>query len=162
MPPEPARLAWKVVDDGVMGGLSEGHVEVLTQGIRFSGILSIENQGGFSSIRASVGSIPDNATGFRLVVTGDGRRYQFRLRETDHPGAPAWRAQFDTSGARETVDLALPDFEPVFRGQRVHHSRALDTGAMRFLGFMLASYRPGPFSLIVHDIEYRLEAGPDA
>jgi NADH dehydrogenase [ubiquinone] 1 alpha subcomplex assembly factor 1 len=158
MPPDPKRLDWRVIDDGVMGGLSRGHVEAVSRGVCFSGTLSIENQGGFSSIRAPVQGIPAATAAFRLDVTGDGRAYQFRLRETDHPAAPAWRASFDTTGARETVVLALRDFEPVLRGRQVRRANPLEAGAIRFLGFMLNSRRPGPFALTVHAIEY----GPEA
>lgn len=45
-------LGWRVVDDGVMGGLSKGKVQISKEGIMtFSGKLSLENNGGFSSLR---------------------------------------------------------------------------------------------------------------
>ena len=45
-------LSWRVVDDGVMGGLSKGNFGVSSGGIlTFRGTLSLENNGGFSSIR---------------------------------------------------------------------------------------------------------------
>ena len=46
------RLGWGVVDDGVMGGLSRGKLAYTEQGtLVFSGDLSLENNGGFSSLR---------------------------------------------------------------------------------------------------------------
>jgi len=48
-PDESEKLAWNVVDDGVMGGLSQGKREIGGDGIlRFFGTLSLENNGGFS------------------------------------------------------------------------------------------------------------------
>ena len=46
---------WRVVVDGVMGGRSTGRVASNEPGIlRFSGDLSLENNGGFSQIRTNV------------------------------------------------------------------------------------------------------------
>ncbi len=43
---------WNVVDDGVMGGLSAGRFRVNDAGNgEFSGTVSLENNGGFSSLR---------------------------------------------------------------------------------------------------------------
>ena len=150
---DPASLPWEVVNDGVMGGLSRGRVQATDHGVKFDGALSIENQGGFSSIRAPISGFHRRVAGFRLTVTGDGRRYQFRLRENDRSSAIAWRALFDTSGARQTIVLEPGDFEPVLRGRRVDSAPPLDVARVRLLGFMLTSRQPGPFELDVHLIE---------
>ena len=43
---------WFVVNDGVMGGLSQGSFEFNTEGYAtFKGTISLDNYGGFSSIR---------------------------------------------------------------------------------------------------------------
>ena len=45
-------LPWRSINDGVMGGLSSGGMR-LEDGIAvFSGTLSLENNGGFSSVRS--------------------------------------------------------------------------------------------------------------
>ncbi|MEM1443591.1 MAG: CIA30 family protein, partial [Verrucomicrobiota bacterium] len=50
---------WSIVNDGVMGGLSKGKVEISKEGIMtFSGTLSLENNGGFSL--AETGKIDRN------------------------------------------------------------------------------------------------------
>jgi hypothetical protein len=49
---------WAVMNDGVMGGLSKGKLEVTAEGHgRFSGTVSLENYGGFTSIRCAVADI---------------------------------------------------------------------------------------------------------
>ena len=43
---------WRVVDDGVMGGISAGQLRLDEQGNGiFYGYVSLENYGGFSSLR---------------------------------------------------------------------------------------------------------------
>ena len=41
--------AWRSINDAVMGGLSSGGMMQLDAGLRFTGELSLENNGGFSS-----------------------------------------------------------------------------------------------------------------
>ena len=150
---EPARIDWQIINDGVMGGLSRSRFSLDDQGLHFSGSLSTANAGGFASIRGGLAAPIARFAEIRLSLTGDGRRYQLRLRETADSGDIAWRASFDTSGARETIILAIHDFEPVFRGRRVEALPGLADREMHFIGFMLASSREGAFALSIHTIE---------
>ena len=43
---------WIIVNDGVMGGLSRGKIEFTKNSLVFSGTVSLENNGGFTSFRA--------------------------------------------------------------------------------------------------------------
>ena len=71
---------WRTVNDGVMGGVSQGQMVAIDSGLRFQGRLSLENNGGFASTRRLFGGDLAGAGGVRLRVKGDGRRYQFRVR----------------------------------------------------------------------------------
>jgi len=70
---------WQAVNDGVMGGRSSGGPDFCKDGLRFSGKLSLENNGGFSSIRKQERLELSRFDGIRLKVRGDGREYQLRL-----------------------------------------------------------------------------------
>jgi hypothetical protein len=51
--PEAAQQ-WQAVNDGVMGGVSDGRFKITDAGtLEFSGTLSLENNGGFASVRTS-------------------------------------------------------------------------------------------------------------
>lgn len=39
---------WRVLNDGVMGGLSEGQVTFTKNAVQFAGTVSLANNGGFS------------------------------------------------------------------------------------------------------------------
>lgn len=43
---------WMIVNDGVMGGLSRGKIEYTENSLIFSGSVSLENNGGFTSFRS--------------------------------------------------------------------------------------------------------------
>ena len=77
-PEESGKLDWRIVDDGVMGGLSKGERDISKDGIlRFFGTLSLENNGGFSSLRTGDVKLDlSGAEGVILRVKGDGRTYQ--------------------------------------------------------------------------------------
>lgn len=148
-----AHIDWQIINDGVMGGLSRSAFSIDDKGLHFRGTLSTANGGGFASVRGGLATPLAPCSGIRLSLTGDGRRYQLRLRETDRSGDIAWRACFDTSGGRETITLALRDFEGVFRGRRAEALPGAADRAMRYLGFMLTSEQEGGFELSIHAIE---------
>src|SRR3954454_13929322 len=48
-----AAQAWQPINDGVMGGASDGRFQITEQGtMEFFGTLSLENNGGFASVRS--------------------------------------------------------------------------------------------------------------
>jgi NADH dehydrogenase [ubiquinone] 1 alpha subcomplex assembly factor 1 len=150
---DPAALRWQVINDDVMGGCSASSVALANGRLHFRGELSTANGGGFASIRAELGAPWAAFSGLRLSVSGDGRRYQVRLRENPHSEATAWRALFEARVAEESVVFTPDDFEAVIRGRRVETLPGLRDRSIRYLGFMLTSKQPGPFALTVHRIE---------
>ena len=44
---------WNIINDGVMGGLSEGKTWTTDDSVTFQGTVSLENNGGFSSYRSA-------------------------------------------------------------------------------------------------------------
>ena len=145
---------WGAVNDGVMGGVSTGSMSETEHGLRFAGELSLENNGGFASVRRFVGQDLSAARGVRLRLRGDGRSYQVRLRQDSRFDGIAWRAGFETSGEWQDVELRFEAFEPVFRGRRVPEAGPVVAGDIHQLGFMLADGRAGPFALEIRAIEF--------
>jgi monofunctional biosynthetic peptidoglycan transglycosylase len=145
---------WRAVNDGVMGGLSSGGVEQQGRNIVFRGDLSLENNGGFASVRRLVRGDLAGADRVRLKVRGDGRSYQFRIRQDEHFDGIAWRSMLPTNGEWQTVELAFDDFEPVFRGRTVREAGPVIPGRIRQVGFMLADKAAGPFELEIAAIDF--------
>jgi monofunctional biosynthetic peptidoglycan transglycosylase len=147
-------VPWQPINDGVMGGLSSGRMEQSGDVLRFEGTLSLENNGGFASVRRSIGEDLAKATSVQLRVRGDGRTYQFRLRQDDRFDGVAWRSEFSTDGEWQTVDLPFDQFRPVFRGRQVPEAGPVTPAAIRQIGFMLADKVPGPFTLEIRSIVF--------
>jgi len=145
---------WLAINDNVMGGISLGEMVAMDNGLRFQGTLSLENNGGFASVRRPIDKKLDGALGVQLRLLGDGRRYQFRVRQDNKRDGISWRAMFDTDRSWQTVDLLFEDFSPVFRGQLIVDAEALDTTRIRQLGFLLADGQAGSFQLDVTAIKF--------
>lgn len=143
-------LKWRIVNDGVMGGVSTSSLERLdAETVRFSGSLSLENNGGFASFR-SFGPFPpiDGASAILIRVRGDGRTYQLRLRMSDDWRAPQYSATFKTSpGAWQTHVLPLSTFRAGWRGREVPNAPDLQAGRVRSVGILLGDKQPGAFVL---------------
>jgi monofunctional biosynthetic peptidoglycan transglycosylase len=145
---------WRAINDGVMGGVSAGRMLATEHGLRFEGELSLDNNGGFASVRRLVGQDLAGMRGVRIEVRGDGRSYQARFRQDGRFDGVAWRAAFETTGWWQTVELDFGAFEPVFRGRRVPQAGPLVAADIRQFGFMLADGKAGPFRLDIRSIEF--------
>lgn len=153
---DPADVAlWRPVDDVVMGGVSNSDFSQAERGTaRFRGNVSLENFGGFASVRtASRDWDAANARAFVLRVRGDGKHYKFTLRTSDRFDGIQYQARF-TAPAGEWTDVRLPvdAFVPTFRGRKVPFAPALDPAGVRTLGFTISDRQAGPFELLVDRI----------
>ena len=142
--------AWQSIDDVVMGGISGSRMRLTESGTGvFEGEGSLANNGGFASVRQSVGPLDLSAhEGLVLRVRGDGQRYRLRLRTDQRFDGVAWQADFPTTAGEWTrVVLPFPEFEPSYRGRRPPGAGPLDTGSICQIGLMIADRQSGPFRL---------------
>lgn len=146
---------WMVVNDGVMGGVSQGqfHAE---EGIGiFSGQLSLDHGGGFASVRRMPAPYPLAGTqGLLLRLRGDGRTYQCRVRNDQAFDGIAYGAPFDTQpGQWLMVRLPWSEFAAVYHGRRVPDAPALDPARVEQLGVLIADRQMGPFRLDLAEMQ---------
>jgi monofunctional biosynthetic peptidoglycan transglycosylase len=144
-------LNWQVVNDGVMGGLSEGKLTPNQAGtMTFSGMLSLENNGGFSTFRSGDLKLDlSSHLGLRLRVKGDGRTYQVRL-ATDavfRGMEVSFAAEFSTQKG-EWVEVKVPfaEFKGSFRGLDLPKER-LDTSKIRRVSILIGDKKQAPFEV---------------
>jgi uncharacterized surface protein with fasciclin (FAS1) repeats len=150
---ESDELGWQVVDDGVMGGRSKGDLSLTKSGIlRFTGKLSLENNGGFSSVRTEDLELDlSDFFGLKMRVKGDGRTYQARLgSDARFRGMEvSFMAEFVTK-KDEWIEVLVPfsNFEGSFRGMSLKDEE-LNPAKVQRLGLLLADKRAGGFALEV-------------
>lgn len=157
--------AWYVVNDGVMGGRSSSVLRHARGDTAvFEGTLSLENNGGFASVRTQIadGALA-GATALLLAVRGDGKRYQLRLRMSRGFDGLAYAASFETTaGEWSTVEIPLERFRPTFRGNVPRNAGPLDPVRVRQIGLMLADEQEGPFRLEIAAIDAARASGSRA
>jgi NADH dehydrogenase [ubiquinone] 1 alpha subcomplex assembly factor 1 len=150
-PAENKKFAWQIVNDGVMGGLSKGNVEhTAGNTMHFWGTLSLDNNGGFSTVRSrSVNFDLSNDLGLLLLVKGDGRTYEARLDSTaKFRGNPiSFSGKFKTK-KDQWIQVKVPfeGFVASWRG-RQFPDEVLDTTAIQRVSILLADKKSGPFDL---------------
>jgi len=141
---------WMIVNDGVMGGISDSNFALSEEATAiFRGTLSLENNGGFASVRTYPGALQlDDYAAFRLRVRGDGRKYKLRVRTGGTFDGPAYEAEFETeAGKWTTADLPFSQMTPTFRGRRLRNVPDLDGSQIRQIGLMIADKKTGTFEL---------------
>jgi NADH dehydrogenase [ubiquinone] 1 alpha subcomplex assembly factor 1 len=144
-------MDWQVVNDGVMGGLSEGRLTQNPAGtMRFSGMLSLENNGGFSTFRSGDLKLDlSRHSGLVLRVKGDGRTYQVRL-ATDarfRGMEVSFAAEFATpKGEWAEVKVPFADFKGSFRGLDLPEER-LDASKIRRVSILIGDKKQAPFAV---------------
>lgn len=146
-----ARKPWQTVNDGVMGGRSVGRFRINDdKRMEFFGTLSLENNGGFASVRARSGNLALKKDDVIVArVKGDGREYKFNVYTQSNLGGYSYRQSFRTK-AEEWIDVELPvsNFVATWRGN-VFPNKKLDPSKITGLGFLLGDKKPGPFKLEV-------------
>lgn len=150
--------SWRAVNDGVMGGLSQSRLQGTDEGTAvFAGVVSLENNGGFASVRTSLGDVDLSAyDGLIVRVLGDGKRYRLRLRTDDRFDGIAYQATFDTAGEDwQVVQLPFDSFLPTYRGRVLPDAPPLDTAKIRQVAFMIADKQEGPFRLEIAWVKTR-------
>lgn len=111
---------WYVVDDRVMGGRSQGNVELSEEGYGiFQGTVSLENNGGFSSIRTRMEGLETKGYSvFKIRLKGDGKNYQFRVRSQLNE-RHSYQYEFPTTGEWQEVTVPFDQMIPTFRGRQL-------------------------------------------
>jgi hypothetical protein len=111
---------WRVIDDGVMGGRSSGNFKGSSEGFGvFYGSVSLENNGGFSSLRYGFPKM--DLKGFKevvLKVKGNKKKFQFRIKDKS-TNYHSFIAVFETNGAWQTIKIKLSEMYPAFRGRKL-------------------------------------------
>lgn len=150
-----AAQQWQAVNDGVMGGVSDGRFKVTNDGtMEFFGMLSLENNGGFASVRSKPMDL-DIKAGDAIVVRvkGDGREYVLNLYTKSRRMAFSYRAPVPTKQDEWTeVSVPIADFIPTAFGRRVQGMGPVQPDRIVGLGFMLSDKKPGPFKVEIESV----------
>ncbi|MEL7729555.1 CIA30 family protein [Citromicrobium bathyomarinum] len=155
---DPSEFArWDVINDGVMGGLSKGHIEQVDGALSFSGTINT-NGGGFTSLRRMV---PEGAMAgarrLRITYAADERTYEVTLRSDarERGRRIAYRAPLtpgESTGEWSVAVIDLARLETSLFGQQVD-APAFATQEAHSVGLIIADGIDGDFAMRLQRIE---------
>ena len=146
---------WIIVDDIVMGGKSSGTFKLSAEGHGvFEGAISLENNGGFSSVRYRFEkTLIEESTKIIVKLRGDGKKYQFRIK-TNSGDYYSYISPFSTTGEWQEIQILLKEMYPSFRGRRLDQPN-FSNDYIEEITFLIGNKNQEIFKLMIDKIELK-------
>mgnify|MGYP002020602562 FL=1 len=143
---------WRVIDDGVMGGRSQGSLRINFEGHGvFSGFVSLKNYGGFSSIRFNTTPINVIEYGYiSIKVFGDNKEYQLRIK-SDYYDRHVYSKPFFATNEWQEISIPLGKMKPQFRGRKLRMSNFNERSIVE-IGILIGNKVEEDFTLFIDSI----------
>ncbi len=141
---------FRVINDVVMGGVSTSRLGSTLGAMVFEGKVSLENNGGFASLRGPV-RFPAESAALLLTVRGDEQRYKLILKLDDSTGTAQYQAAFVAPREWQTLRFKPADFTASFRGRAVVAPivRLVD---VQYVGLLISDKQSGAFRIELQDV----------
>jgi monofunctional biosynthetic peptidoglycan transglycosylase len=150
--------SWTIVNDGVMGGLSQSKASLDADALIFAGNVSLKNNGGFVSLRSPMGNYDLSAFSYcEIRFKSDTDRKFEVLIEKDTPFyLPKFRVTFGGKSTYwQTVKIPLRNFEISRMGSTIQ--KGIDPEVLKEIqriGFILADKQEGTFNLWIDYLKF--------
>lgn len=143
---------WSVVNDGVMGGVSDSAWNSTDDGTaRFFGMVSLANNGGFCSVRSPFIRLDlSEYRGLEITLKGDGKQYAFYLR--DDYGSTLHSHTIQTTGDWQTIRIPFAYLQPQRFGFPMPNAPRLNTANVQMMGIIISDKQSGAFSLELQQV----------
>ena len=156
---ESSTAEWRVENDGVMGGRSQGAAEIAEGRLVFTGEV-VTAGGGFTSVRAPKQADLSGYDGIALRVRGGGRTFELDVDDgTRSRGREVTRrGSIPTTSAWETVQVSFDALKQSAHGEPVS-AGPLNRAAIKSIGIYIIDGKDGAFRIEIDKIwAYRSEA----
>lgn len=144
---------WSVQNDTVMGGVSQSGVEWFDGTLVFSGRVSLDNNGGFASLRGPLmDSLPPDADAVLLTAAGDGQTYVMQL----VTGTDSYIRRFVAEVGEAEILMPFDEFEATsFMLEPVTARGPLVSEDIRQFAIYILDKQEGEFELRLRSIALR-------
>ena len=138
---------WRIVNDGVMGGLSSSKAIVKDDHIIFSGNVSLENNGGFASLRSSVKDYNfEKHNGIEIKIKGDGKRYSISMKETSYFTGYFYTKSFETKKDEWiVVQIPFDQFKLYYFGKETNSNKKIPLNNIKEISLLIGDKQAGEF-----------------
>lgn len=143
---------WYIINDTVMGGVSSSRFTTNEEGLGvFSGSVSLDNNGGFASLRYDVGKADVSAySKFMVKLRGDGNKYQFRAKAKNDQ-SHSHIAYIETNTEWQVYEIPFADMYPTFRGRTLNMEN-YEGQELVEIGILIGNKKPQDFKLVIEKI----------
>jgi NADH dehydrogenase [ubiquinone] 1 alpha subcomplex assembly factor 1 len=144
---------WRIVNDGVMGGLSSSNAVVKDDKIIFSGNVFLENNGGFASLRSPVKDHNfEKFSGIEIKIKGDGKRYSISMKETTYFNGYFYTSSFETK-KDEWIVVQIPfnEFKLYYYGKDSNSAKKIPLNNIKEISLLIGDKQEGNF---ITEVDY--------
>ena len=147
---------WFNQNDTVMGGVSDSASTWVDGQLVFSGNLSLDNNGGFTStfgpVNDQLPTLMSGADAIIVTARGDGQTYLMQIRSSDNT---RYIQRFTTvADVEQDYVLPLANFESVdWRLSVIPNAAPMNTANIAQIGFYLLDKQVGPFEIAISSIK---------
>jgi hypothetical protein len=144
------RSQWGVTNDDVMGGVSTSQISAGDKNVLiFSGEISLENNGGFASLRSPIDDYDfSDYEGFLLKIKGDGKTYNLSFRSTKYFTGYNYTHKFQTEKhSWQIVKLPFKNFNLKYYGKEISNFEPPDKSSIKQMSILISDKQQGPFKL---------------
>lgn len=157
-----AGAEWIVINDGVMGGRSNGSMLLKENSFVFKGNISTANNGGFSTVRSRFGSF--ELSGFTKVLVrykAQGHSFSMTLEDQKPFNTPYYKIEMPgETGKWQTAEMKLAKFAEYILGRETGKYLNEDKlDKIIRLGFINTGKKDAEFSLEVDYIIFKYRVG---
>ncbi|GMQ27479.1 CIA30 family protein [Algoriphagus confluentis] len=149
---------WTIINDGVMGGLSQSQARLTEDGVLFSGTVSLKNNGGFVSLRGPLGRYDLSEFTFCEIrfKSDTDRKFELLIEKETPFHLPKYRKKFGAKGEDwQIFRFELKELEISRMGNLI--AQGIDPGELKELqriGFILADKQEGSFTLQIDYLKF--------
>ena len=141
--------SWRIVNDGVMGGLSKSSVSIDSGIIKFSGNVSLENNGGFASLRSAIRDYNfSEYQGIELKVKGDGKIYSISMKSTAYFTGRFYTANFTTVPDQwKIINIPFESFGLYYYGREINSKPEIPLDKIKEISLLIGNKQTGNFQI---------------
>lgn len=149
---------WSIVNDGVMGGLSQSQAQLDVEALLFSGTVSLKNNGGFVSLRSPMGEydLSDYQYCEIRFKSDTDRKFEILIEKETAFYLPKYRAKFGVKSQDwQTLVIPLRELEISRMGSTMQ--QGIDPKSLQGIqriGFILADKQAGSFQLWIDYLKF--------
>lgn len=145
---------WQIVNDGVMGGLSQGRLSVANDNLVFEGDLSLENNGGFSWAQHRIDqNIVPSGRRIKLKFKTHGHAYQLTIKSAADRRFHFESDPFVSLDEWSEITIDMSDMQKTWRG-RSFEEYLSEEDIIQEIGFIVKDGKSGAFRLEVACITF--------